>query len=175
MRKTRKRWLALVVTLTAVLTMLASTGVAQAGWCWCNDPIVSIGNEGLGYTTVNIQFASLDTPWVYATSVTIEVPRGVTVNVVDPQGALVTWKNNAQLRINSRGIQTKITVLATAPPGGGPTSGPGKSPKGTRILVQVWTGTEILAKAFGWVGKATVVRASIPTALSPVARTSPVR
>lgn len=152
----RKRILALMAVVAVLGMVLATAGAASAGWEWCSDPILSIGNDSVGFSRVNVDVAVDGGISDYSSAVTVAVPEDIVVQVVDPQGSTVEWATDGGLRLNRRVIQTEMTVLLTL-------NNPADSAE--KFMVTVSVNGKTVTKGVGRVGEAVTVRANIPVAV----------
>ncbi|MBI2853574.1 MAG: hypothetical protein HYX87_01460 [Chloroflexi bacterium] len=136
-----------VASAVVITLMVLTAGIVQAGWEWCDDPIISIGNS-----TVNISFLSDGGTQNYSSSVTVTVPEGVTAKVLDAQGSSVTLATSNALKVKNNSVQVAISALVTGP--AGDESG---------IKVQVTANGRVLGQAVGKVGQEIMLTVGVPT------------
>ncbi|MBI2854678.1 MAG: hypothetical protein HYX87_07150 [Chloroflexi bacterium] len=156
MGKTR-RWLIAASLLAAIISIFGTSGIALAGWEWCDDPLISIGNDQLGYTTTNIEFATDDGSWGYSPTVSIAAPAGVDVYVLEPHGSVVNTSVDSSLSVAGGGVQTRIIVLVPLDQA----SGTGPLPM---IKVRVSSNGRVLAQGVGSIGDEIVLQPWVPVA-----------
>lgn len=115
-----KRVSVLIIVLTVAAGILATTGVALAGWVWCDDPVLSIGG-----TPVYVKYeASIDGKTqdlqlsdYFTVSMDVSLPEGVSFAVPDPQGWIVASRIDRELEVSKKGIEADFIVLVLPKPG----------------------------------------------------------
>lgn len=111
-----KKLSALVIMLVVVAGILATTGVALAGWVWCDDPIVNVGGTKLYIKyEANIQGSTeaTDLSDYFSPSLGVTVPKRTSFSVVMPDDWKITSGTSGDLRATSQGIETNLKVLVT--------------------------------------------------------------
>lgn len=115
-----KRLSALVIMLVVVAGILATTGVALAGWVWCDDPIVDIGGTRVYIKyEANIEGATetTDLSDYFDPRLVVSVPKRTSFSVVLPDDWKITSKTNNGLRVTSQGIETNFRIFVATKPG----------------------------------------------------------
>lgn len=115
-----KRLSALFIMLVVVAGILTTTGVALAGWVWCDDPIVDIGGTRLYIkyeADIDGATEATDLSDYFSPSMKVSVPKGTSFSVVLPDDWKITSSANNGLRVTSQGIETNFRIFVAAKPG----------------------------------------------------------
>ncbi|GEM_PF-4490673 len=158
--------LPMLAILALAVMAVATSGVAQAAWVWCDDPVLSVGNDKLGYTTIYVVYAidSDDEASTgelsdrFAPALRVEVPKGVNINVVDSQGWQVRTGTDSDLKVKSKAIQAEMDILVMP-------KTPSFSDDDTKVKIRVSLdplGKRVIGIAVGEVGENIELKVNIP-------------
>ncbi|MDO8473441.1 MAG: hypothetical protein Q7T05_06450 [Dehalococcoidia bacterium] len=146
-----KRISALFIVLIVVAGVLATTGVALAGWVWCDDPVLNIGGTNV-YVRYEANIKGQDVPLAgnFAVEAQVGVPEGVNPDnvVTDLHGWTISvypdqelGKNDFALKVTVQQISTVkasgIKVSVSLDPNGTNVVGTGKVGESIDLLLHI--------------------------------------
>lgn len=156
---------ALAAILIAGIMAVVTSGVAQAAWVWCDDPILTVGNDSAGYSRIYVQYA-VDIPGKVpasnfssglSPSLKLRVPQGINVTNIVEQGWSVAWQNDTGLSATNGGFHANFDVIVNT------VSSQPDNPLKVRVRISLDPqGRHVLGQAVADVGQEFTMKAFVP-------------